>query len=85
MRVENPPIVNSIGEFVRLAVELTSDKAALKRLKLKLRDAASRYLFNDSQVADEFAAFVIASVSAAKRGGKVPPNWHADISLMNVD
>ena len=80
MRLEHPPVANSIEEFVRLVVELASDKAALKSLKSKLRDAASRYLCNDTQVADEFAAFVVSSVSAAKRGTKVPPDWQADIS-----
>ncbi|MDA9625213.1 tetratricopeptide repeat protein, partial [Luminiphilus sp.] len=83
MRVENPPVANSIGEFVRLVVELASDSVALKRLKSILRDAASRYLWDDTQIADEFAAFVTASVDAAERGSKVPPDWQANRSLID--
>lgn len=83
MRVEDPPVAKTSEDYVRLAVELASDEAALKTLKAKLRDSARNYLFDDLAIADEFAAFVVASVGAAKRGSKIPKDWQAGMSAID--
>lgn len=80
MCVDNPPVANSKEDYVRIAVKLASDREALLSLKLMLRGAASRYLFNDTQVGDEFAALISASVDAATQGRKLPSGWRANLS-----
>jgi predicted O-linked N-acetylglucosamine transferase (SPINDLY family) len=80
MCVDNPPVANSNEDYVRLAVQLASDEVALTSLKSVLRGAASRYLFNDTRVGDEFAALISLAVDAATQGRKLPSDWRANIS-----
>ena len=77
MQIENPPVANSVAEYVEWCVRLGSNKEALAALRAELRAAAERYLFDDTTAAEEFAHFIQAAVIASRNGSVLPADWQA--------
>lgn len=77
MQIEDPPVAHSPTEYVQWCVRLGSNKQALAALRAQLQAAAERYLFDDTQAAEEFAHFIQAAVSASRKGSVLPADWKA--------
>ena len=75
MQLSDAPIAGSLDDYVDLCVKLENSPSLREEMKKEIRSKSSTYLYNDNQVGDEFLEFIITSIHAHKKGGRLSSGW----------
>jgi len=67
MKIKNPPIVDNIDDYVKLAIDLAKDKKKNFDFRNLLKKAAKLYLFNDQNAVKKFEKFLLEANEASKK------------------
>lgn len=69
------PVASAPEEYAALAAMLGRDTDRRRHLRQELAQSARRELFSDMQAVREFEEFLVAAVTAADMGQKLPAGW----------
>ena len=75
MKISNPPVVQSSKEYVDLAIELATNKKKNISLRKKLKTAANKYLYKNSNVISKFEKFFEKAHQTARHGKKLKDGY----------
>ena len=69
------PVASALEEYAALAAMLGRDTDRRRHLRQELAQSARRELFSDVRAVREFEEFLVAAVTAADMGEKLPAGW----------
>jgi signal transduction histidine kinase len=75
MRIENPPVVARLGDYVPHALALGRDAERCRAIRADSMEAARRHLYDDRQAVRELETLLQAAVAAAGIGTRLPEGW----------
>ena len=80
MKLENPPVVECINDYIQLCYELSISASARKKIREQI-NSTKHQLFDNTEVLYQWRQFIVDAVKCSERSEKLPLNWNPNSNI----